>query len=95
MNDSLKQKTVEENGDIHEIYEEKRNSISFKTTVSKWTEYLCFKLTNNKVQINMEHEMNKKKKQTTTNNNARSYHEKAKCLINNNQQIIRINNEGK
>ena len=35
MNDSLKQKTVEENGDIHEIYEEKRNSISFKTTVSK------------------------------------------------------------
>ena len=35
MNDSLKQKTVEENGDIHEIYEEKRNPISFKTTVSK------------------------------------------------------------
>ena len=63
MNDSLKQKTVGENGDIHEIYEEKRNPISFKATVSKWTEYLCFKLTNNKVQIN------KKKKEKKANNN--------------------------
>ena len=56
-------------------------------------EYLYFKLANNKVQINRK--KNKQTTKATSSSNAKSHRKNVICLINDNQQKLRINKEGK